>query len=150
MMPLLKPLTLKTQTVMKSFIIKCRNNCFSNTCRCRNQIPIMSVYFSFCSKIIAAFDYKAFKEKNPRARLLFVAHRKEIHEQSIQKFQEVLNDFNFGELYVDGYKPTDIEHLFISIQSFLIRISCCMVEFIHYDKVIIVLACPLRKLCRIE
>ena len=26
--------------------------------------------------IIAAFDYKAFKEKNPRARLLFVAHRK--------------------------------------------------------------------------
>ena len=68
--------------------------------------------------IIAAFDYKAFKEKNPRARLLFVAHRKEILEQSIQKFQEVLNDFNFGELYVDGYKPTDIEHLFISIQSF--------------------------------
>ena len=45
-------------------------------------------------------------------------HRKEILEQSIQKFQEVLNDFNFGELYVDGYKPTDIEHLFISIQSF--------------------------------
>lgn len=68
--------------------------------------------------IIAAFDYKAFKEKNPRARLLFVAHRKEILEQSIQKFQEVLNDFNFSELYVDGYKPTDIEHLFISIQSF--------------------------------
>ena len=29
-----------------------------------------------------------------------------------------MNDFNFGELYVDGYKPTDIEHLFISIQSF--------------------------------
>ena len=51
--------------------------------------------------IIAAFDYKKFKEKNPRSRLLFVAHRKEILEQSIQKFQEVLNDFNFGELYVD-------------------------------------------------
>lgn len=68
--------------------------------------------------IIAAFDYKRFREKHARARLLFVAHRKEILEQSIQKFQEVLNDFNFGELYVDGRKPSDIQHLFISIQSF--------------------------------
>ena len=68
--------------------------------------------------IIAAFDYKRFRETHNRARLLFVAHRKEILKQSIQKFQEVLNDFNFGELYVGGYKPGDIEHLFISIQSF--------------------------------
>jgi superfamily II DNA or RNA helicase len=68
--------------------------------------------------VIAAFDYKRFRQDNPRARLLFVAHRKEILEQSIQTFQEILNDFNFGELYVDGRKPTDIAHLFISIQSF--------------------------------
>ena len=68
--------------------------------------------------IVAAFDYKRFCQWHPRARLLFVAHRKEILEQSIQKFQEVLNDFNFGELYVDGRKPQNIEHLFISIQSF--------------------------------
>ena len=68
--------------------------------------------------IVAAFDYKRFRQEHPGARLLFVAHRKEILEQSIQKFQEVLNDFNFGELYVDGRKPTNIEHLFISIQSF--------------------------------
>ena len=72
--------------------------------------------------IVAAFDYKRFCEERIKegkaARLLFVAHRKEILEQSIQKFQEVLNDFNFGELYVDGRKPSNIEHLFISIQSF--------------------------------
>lgn len=68
--------------------------------------------------MIAAFDYKKFKETYARARLLFVAHRKEILEQSIQKFQEVLNDFNFGELYADGRRPADVEHLFISIQSF--------------------------------
>ncbi|WP_027868610.1 DEAD/DEAH box helicase [Eubacterium sp. AB3007] len=67
--------------------------------------------------IVAAFDYKRFREHQPHARLLFVAHRKEILEQSIEKFQEVLNDFNFGELYVDGRKPSDIEHLFISVQS---------------------------------
>ena len=68
--------------------------------------------------VIAAFDYKRFMQQHPSARLLFVAHRKEILEQSMRTFQEILNDFNFGELYVDGNKPTDIEHLFISIQSF--------------------------------
>ena len=68
--------------------------------------------------IIAAFDYKRFRCSHNQARLLFVAHRKEILEQSLQKFQEVLNDFNFGQLYVDGKKPANIEHLFISIQSF--------------------------------
>ena len=67
--------------------------------------------------IIAAFDYKRFKKENTNAKLLFVAHRKEILEQSIEKFREVLNDFNFGELYVDGKKPKDIRNLFISIQS---------------------------------
>ena len=46
-----------------------------------------------------------------------MAHRKEILEQSVKKFREVLNDFNFGELYVDGRKPKDLQHLFISIQS---------------------------------
>ena len=67
--------------------------------------------------IIAAFDYKKFRKEHSSDRLLFVAHRKEILEQSIEKFREVLNDFNFGELYVDGRKPEDIQHLFISIQS---------------------------------
>lgn len=67
--------------------------------------------------IIAAFDYKRFKKEHSSARLLFVAHRKEILEQSIEKFREVLNDFNFGELYVDGKRPNDIQYLFISIQS---------------------------------
>lgn len=69
--------------------------------------------------VIAAFDFRRFIDKYPNAKLLFIAHRKEILEQSIQKFREVLNDFNFGELYVDGKKPKQIEHLFMSIQSFV-------------------------------
>jgi len=68
--------------------------------------------------IVAAFDYKRYYKEHPNAKLLFIAHRKEILEQSIQKFREVLNDFNFGDLYVDGNKPTQISHLFMSIQSF--------------------------------
>lgn len=69
--------------------------------------------------VIAAFDFRRFREKYPQARLLFIAHRKEILEQSIQKFREVLNDFNFGDLYVDGNIPTQVDHLFMSIQSFV-------------------------------
>ena len=91
--------------------------------------------------IVAAFDYKRFKEERARnhnsARLLFVAHRKEILEQSIQKFQEVLNDFNFGELYVDGKKPSNIDHLFISIQSFNSAHFTEWTTNVHYDYIII-------------
>lgn len=68
--------------------------------------------------VIAAFDYRRFKQTHKHARLLFVAHREEILEQSLRKFQEILNDFNFGDLYVGEYKPKSLEHLFISIQSF--------------------------------
>ncbi len=68
--------------------------------------------------VIAAFDFRRYREEYPQAKLLFIAHRKEILEQSIQKFREVLNDFNFGDLYVDGKKPGQIQHLFMSIQSY--------------------------------
>ena len=40
--------------------------------------------------VIAAFDYKNFKREHQSSKLLFIAHRKEILEQSIAKFQEVL------------------------------------------------------------
>ena len=86
---------------------------------CPKQSLVSPLTFAGVGKtVIAAFDYKRFKQQHPTARLLFVAHRKEILEQSLRTFQEILNDFNFGELYVGGNKPKDIEHLFISIQSF--------------------------------
>ena len=71
--------------------------------------------------VIAAFDYKRFYESNQRHRLLFVAHRKEILEQSINTFSSVLGDSTFGELWVGNHRPSalgDLSHLFISIQSF--------------------------------
>ena len=70
--------------------------------------------------VISAFDYKRYVKENPLSpcRLLFVAHREEILEQSITCFRGVLKDQNFGELYVGSYKPNSIEHLFISVQSF--------------------------------
>ncbi|MFY7861780.1 MAG: DEAD/DEAH box helicase family protein, partial [Chitinophagales bacterium] len=46
--------------------------------------------------IISVFDYKNFKKENNSAKLLFLAHRKEILEQALSTFQGVLRDNNFG------------------------------------------------------
>jgi superfamily II DNA or RNA helicase len=68
--------------------------------------------------VIAAFDYKRFKQHNQRARLLFVAHREEILKQSRDTFRAILKDLNFGELHVGRDQANSLDHLFISIQSF--------------------------------
>ncbi|HEY2493723.1 MAG TPA: DUF3427 domain-containing protein [Paenibacillus sp.] len=65
--------------------------------------------------VISAFDYKRFLTKNPRARLLFVAHRV---MQSRDTFRFILKDLNFGDLHVGQHQAESIDHLFISIQSF--------------------------------
>ncbi|WP_432643324.1 DUF3427 domain-containing protein [Acidaminococcus sp.] len=67
---------------------------------------------------ISAFDYRRVLQSCPKgARLLFVAHREEILEQSLSCFRQVLKDPNFGELSVDGKHPTHMDHVFMSIQT---------------------------------
>jgi superfamily II DNA or RNA helicase len=70
--------------------------------------------------VVSAFDYKAFCRVNQGQpnRLLFVAHREEILKQSIACFRGVLKDANFGDLFVGSHKPDNIDHLFISVQTF--------------------------------
>ncbi|MFD0716229.1 DUF3427 domain-containing protein [Paenibacillus sp. GCM10027626] len=68
--------------------------------------------------VVSAFDYKRFAGRNARARLLFVAHRKEILKQSLDTFRFIMKDLNFGELHVGNNQADSIDHLFISIQSF--------------------------------
>ncbi len=69
--------------------------------------------------VISAFDYKRFKTENSgHARLLFVAHRKEILNQSIKCFRGVLHNANFGELFYGGITPDSFDELFISIDTF--------------------------------
>ena len=70
--------------------------------------------------VISAFDYKRFRKENPGkpCRLLFIAHREEILKQSITCFQGVLKDPNFGDLFVGNYRPDNMDHLFISVQTF--------------------------------
>ncbi len=69
--------------------------------------------------VIAALDYRRICEAQPgpRPSLLFVAHRKEILEQSLRTYREVLADGNFGELYVGGTRPERWQHVFASVQS---------------------------------
>ena len=69
--------------------------------------------------VISAFDYRRFCKEHPGSanRLLFVAHREEILRQSRYTFQNILRDPNFGELFVGGIRPENLDHLFVSIQT---------------------------------
>ena len=69
--------------------------------------------------VVAALDYRGLcnQETGERPSLLFVAHRKEILEQSLRTYREVLADANFGELYVGGARPERWRHVFASVQS---------------------------------
>ena len=67
--------------------------------------------------VMAAVDYVRLRTKLPRARLLFVAHRAEILEQSRRTFAHALRDASFGERWVGGHRPAHFDHVFASIQS---------------------------------
>ncbi|MFF4246791.1 DUF3427 domain-containing protein [Streptomyces sp. NPDC001822] len=68
--------------------------------------------------VMAALDYKRLRHTlDQSSRLLFVAHRKEILEQSLRVYQNVLTDANFGELCFGGEVPEDWTHVFASVQS---------------------------------
>ncbi|WP_313810553.1 DUF3427 domain-containing protein [Glutamicibacter sp.] len=68
--------------------------------------------------VLAALDYKRLCDAAGRQlTLLFVAHRKEILEQSLKTYRKVLGKGSFGELLVDGHKPAAWKHVFASVQS---------------------------------
>lgn len=86
--------------------------------------------------VMAALDYARLRERLQRARLLVVAHRKEILEQSLRTFRYALRERSFGEVWVDGRTPKDFEHVFASIQS-LNASGLQNIDPSHFDIVII-------------
>lgn len=86
--------------------------------------------------VMAALDYGRLKRELPRARLLFVAHRKEILQQAQATFRFALREPSFGELWVDGEKPTEFEHVFASIQSLGAKATAHL-DPAHFDVVIV-------------
>lgn len=68
--------------------------------------------------VIAALDYRRLaRPQGIRPSLLFIAHRREILEQSMRTYREVLGEGDFGELYVGGQRPERWQHVFASVQS---------------------------------
>ncbi len=67
--------------------------------------------------VMAAIDYARLRANLERSRLLFVAHREEILDQSRATFRYALRDGSFGEKWVGGQRPELFEHVFASIQS---------------------------------
>lgn len=86
--------------------------------------------------VMAAVDYSRLARALPSARLLFIAHRKEILEQSRNTFRQVLKDWSFGEFWVDGERPDQFQHVFASIQT-MSKVDLARISRDHYDVVVI-------------
>jgi superfamily II DNA or RNA helicase len=86
--------------------------------------------------VMAAVDYARLRTMLPRARLLFVAHRQEILDQSRATFRQALRDPAFGERWVAGDRPEEFEQVFASIQS-LTASGLDHVSPDHFDMVVV-------------
>ncbi len=86
--------------------------------------------------VMAAVDYARLREQLARDRLLFVAHRAEILEQSRATFAHAIRDASFGELWVGDKHPSRFEHVFASIQS-LSASGLESVDPSHFDIVVV-------------
>ncbi len=85
--------------------------------------------------VVAALDYRRLTEDGDRT-LLFIAHRKEILEQSLRTYRDVLADGSFGELYVGGARPERWRHVFASVQS-LAAYGIDRIPPDHFDVVVL-------------
>ncbi|MFM9366930.1 DUF3427 domain-containing protein [Streptomyces sp. Da 82-17] len=87
--------------------------------------------------VMAALDYKQLRKKHGRdLRLLFIAHRREILEQSMRTYQDVLVDGNFGEQLHSGEIPHRWNHVFASVQSLSAR-TLDQLSPDHFDVIVI-------------
>jgi superfamily II DNA or RNA helicase/HKD family nuclease len=86
--------------------------------------------------VVAALDYAGLRERLGRSRLLFVAHRQEILDQSLATFRHALRQPSFGEKWVGGARPERYEHVFASIQS-LSSADLADLAPDHFDVVIV-------------
>lgn len=87
--------------------------------------------------VISAFDFKQFRQKHPKAKLLFIAHREEILKQSLHTFRHIFKDENFGDLFVGRNQAQSLDHLFMSIQSWNSKKMYEKVEKDFYDFIIV-------------
>lgn len=96
--------------------------------------------------VISAFDYQGIhhsqSEKGRTSRILFTAHREEILRQSLYTYRSVLQDANFGTLWVGNEAPqteADYACLFVSVSMFNSRFESLFSQLPadYYDYIVI-------------
>ncbi|MDI6402205.1 DUF3427 domain-containing protein [Balneolaceae bacterium ANBcel3] len=87
--------------------------------------------------LISAFDFRRVYRENPKARLLFLAHREEILKQSMASYRAVLRQSSFGELMGGGVEPSRYDQLFASVQTMSRRLHELPLTPDYYDYIVI-------------
>lgn len=87
--------------------------------------------------VIAAFDFKRFREAHPDCHFLFIAHRQEILRQAMQTFRIVLDDPNFGSVWDGNNEPSNYQHVFASKDTLRNRIENLRLTEDYYDYMVV-------------
>lgn len=87
--------------------------------------------------VIAAFDFKRYREKHPDCHFLFIAHRQEILRQAMQTFRIVLEDPNFGSVWDGMNEPSSYQHVFASKDTLRNRIDTIKLTHDYYDYMVV-------------
>ena len=87
--------------------------------------------------VIAAFDFKRYREAHPDSHFLFIAHRQEILRQAMQTFRIVLDDPNFGSIWDGNNEPSSYQHVFASKDTLRNRIDTLKLSKDYYDYMVV-------------
>ncbi len=87
--------------------------------------------------VIAAFDFKRYREAHPDCHFLFIAHRQEILHQAMQTFRIVLDDPNFGSIWDGNNEPSNYQHVFASKDTLRNRVDTLQLRADYYDYMVV-------------
>lgn len=87
--------------------------------------------------VIAAFDFKRYREKHPDCHFLFIAHRQEILRQAMQTLRIVLEDPNFGSVWDGMNEPSNYQHVFASKDTLRNRIDTIKLTRDYYNYMVV-------------
>lgn len=87
--------------------------------------------------VIAAFDFKRYREAHPNSHFLFIAHRQEILRQAMTTFRTVLEDPNFGSIWDGMNEPGSYQHVFASKDTLRNRIDSLKLGEDYYDYMVV-------------
>lgn len=87
--------------------------------------------------VVAAFDFKHYREAHPDCHFLFIAHRQEILRQAMQTFRIVLDDPNFGSVWDGNNEPSNYQHVFASKDTLRNRLDGLNLTEDYYDYMVV-------------